>query len=195
MCNGAPCDVSTGSTCCYAKTDAGSTEACNPREHGLRDADHRVQRSERLQRRRLLPDDHRHRPPGIDFLLGGVGKDVPGCLRDVPPGYLPDVPRRRRMRRQLRRRRAETLHPSGVHQPDDHGDHRRQHGHGRGLRRSHEPRTTTPARSGSASLSEIEAAGDMRDAARPPAPQRVGGPGPGRAIGRPVSLVLAPGVV
>jgi hypothetical protein len=29
-CNGAPCDVSTGHTCCYTKTDAGASEVCNP---------------------------------------------------------------------------------------------------------------------------------------------------------------------
>lgn len=28
VCNGAPCDVSTGHTCCYARTDGGSTESC-----------------------------------------------------------------------------------------------------------------------------------------------------------------------
>jgi hypothetical protein len=34
VCNGAACDVSHGSTCCYAKTDAGSTETCNPANTG-----------------------------------------------------------------------------------------------------------------------------------------------------------------
>jgi hypothetical protein len=29
VCNGAPCDVSSGSTCCYVRTDGGSTETCN----------------------------------------------------------------------------------------------------------------------------------------------------------------------
>lgn len=29
MCNGAPCDVSGGNTCCYVRTDGGSTETCN----------------------------------------------------------------------------------------------------------------------------------------------------------------------
>lgn len=34
VCNGAPCAVNSGSTCCYAKTDAGSTETCNPANTG-----------------------------------------------------------------------------------------------------------------------------------------------------------------
>ncbi len=34
VCNGAPCAVNTGNTCCYAKTDAGSTETCNPPNTG-----------------------------------------------------------------------------------------------------------------------------------------------------------------
>ncbi len=34
VCNGAPCAVSGGSTCCYAKTDAGSSEVCNPPNTG-----------------------------------------------------------------------------------------------------------------------------------------------------------------
>jgi hypothetical protein len=34
VCNGAPCDVSTGHTCCYARTDGGSTETCLPPNGG-----------------------------------------------------------------------------------------------------------------------------------------------------------------
>jgi hypothetical protein len=34
VCNGATCDVSHGSTCCYTKTDAGSSETCNPPNTG-----------------------------------------------------------------------------------------------------------------------------------------------------------------
>ena len=30
VCNGAPCAVNSGYTCCHTRTDAGSSEVCNP---------------------------------------------------------------------------------------------------------------------------------------------------------------------
>ena len=57
-----------------------------PAEHGLRDADARVQRGERLQRRPVLPDNHRNRPPGLDLLLGAIGQGVPWRVGHVPEG-------------------------------------------------------------------------------------------------------------